>query len=155
MCKSLAGGTWLPVTVSLPSDIAPSGYVLGINKYSTQADVKNLAEKSRTGRLTSGDSDIMLLEDLPNIHGDRAFIAKIQASLPWSPGEPSIQIYDRRRSFTVFVMKDVDPTAFGAIFDLCRRDGYIGSKVYRWMKRTGDKSFSVCLDREPTGDIKW
>lgn len=144
-CKSLAGGTWLPVNFSLPTDIAP--YVLQLNKYTTQADLKDIAEKARTGQLTSGD--------VPNIHGNRAFIAKIQASLPWSPGEPSIQIYDRRRSFTVFVRNSVDATAFAAIFEVCRRDGYMGSKIYRWIKRTGDMTFSICLDRVPTEEFKW
>lgn len=150
MCKSLVGGTWLPVTTSLQSDLAP--YVLRINKYSTQADLRDISAKLKAGEVPPEVTD---KEVPPNIHGDRAFIAKIQASLPWSTAEPSISIYDRKRSFTVLVRRGVDRRAFDAMFEICRRDGYIGSKIYRWMKRTGDMTFSVCLDRAPKEDIKW
>ena len=66
----------------------------------------------------------------------------------------TIMIYDRHKSFQVIVKRDVDPKAFDALFSIARREGLLGSKIYRWMKRTGDMTFSVCLDREPI-DIKW
>lgn len=148
MCKSLVGGTWIPVTFSLQTDLAP--YVLNLNKYTTQSDLKNAAANLKAGLPSTTEVTV------PNIHGDRAFIAKIQASLPWSTAEPSISIYDRRRSFTAIVRRGVDRAAFDAMFEICRKEGYMGSKIYRWTKRTGDKTFSVCLDRTPKEDeIKW
>lgn len=33
--------------------------------------------------------------------------------------------------------------------------GYIAVVMHRWAKRTDDWELTVCLDREPTTDVKW
>ena len=67
-------------------------------------------------------------------------------------------MYDRQHSFgEVFFAMEDSPEAYAAFVREVQgpRGGYQGGKMYRWARRTGEKELTVCLDKEPTTEIKW
>ncbi|KAF9022635.1 hypothetical protein BDZ89DRAFT_1070577, partial [Hymenopellis radicata] len=97
-----------------------------------------------------------------NVHGDQAFLIKLQRrlseqemTLPFvSPesrkadGYQSILVYDRQRSFRAHVWDFTNEGVYEKVL------GHIWAeenqkKMYRWAKRVGDHELSVCLDRSP------
>lgn len=93
-----------------------------------------------------------------NVHGDRAFLIKLQHT--HGLGEGSFLVYDRKRSFTVYFMESKAPDVFRkfkAEIEGPRGGNYGGGmyKMYRWAKRVGDWELSVCLDKVPQEEIKW
>ena len=93
----------------------------------------------------------------PNIHADKAFLVKMQApQIVWA--YPAFLVYDRQHSFgEVFFAMEDSPEAYAAFVREVQgpRGGYQGGKMYRWARRTGEKELTVCLDKEPTTEIKW
>ena len=88
----------------------------------------------------------------PNMWGDRVFVVKVQFNLLGPDYPPHAMIYDRKRSFQVFVRSEEIPELFGAMpYAEVRgpRGGYGGIKMYRWARRTKDWELSMCLDRQP------
>ena len=142
-CRSLKSGAWLTLPfITTPPELA-GRVAVNANRLST--------EERRVQMPASGNS-----APPPNIHGEKVFMVKIQISInPFAMG--SLLVYDRQRSFTVWVMESAD----WELFDVVRqeiqdpRGRYSGMKMYRWAKRVGDFELSVCLDREPKEDIKW
>ena len=94
----------------------------------------------------------------PNIHGDDAFLVKMQVPIANTATEDlaSILVYDRHRSFVAHLpVKLTDPTKYNLIDYTCRNRGVGGLKMYRWAKRIGDWKLAICLDREPVDQMKW
>ena len=92
----------------------------------------------------------------PNVWGDKVFLVKIQVGLGDTPPS-NMMLYDRKRSFQVFMRPDDDSERFSAFYREMTgpRGGHGGLKMYRWARRTGDWELSICLDREPLMDTKW
>jgi hypothetical protein len=96
----------------------------------------------------------------PNIHGDKVFMVKMQAALD-AAGNNSVNmpqhifIYDRQKSFQVYMMPVDDELAFAEAAIAIRMTGWKGLKMYRWAKRTGDFELTVCFDRAPENDPQW
>lgn len=97
------------------------------------------------------DADGVSIGSLPNIHGDKPFLIKIQRP---QAGRNAMLIYDRQRSFQVFLVRDDDPFAYIAAMQQMST-GWKGLKIYRWAKRTGDLQLSICFDRAPDKDPQW
>lgn len=95
-------------------------------------------------------------EPPPNVWGDKLFLVKFQVGLGEMPPS-NMMLYDRKRSFQVFMLPQDNTELFSAFFREMTgpRGGHGGLKMYRWARRTGNWQFSVCLDREPLTDTKW
>jgi hypothetical protein len=93
----------------------------------------------------------------PNIHGDKIFMVKLQSPVnSENSGIPqNIFIYDRQKSFQVYLMAEDDTNAFHEAALAIKMTGWKGLKMYRWAKRTGDFELSVCFDRAPENDPQW
>lgn len=89
-----------------------------------------------------------------NIHGNNAFLIKIQKRVTSGPAD-SMMIYDRQRSFNVHLLSSQDQDVFRHLEDEMTRTGYMGLKIYRWAKRVGEMQLSICVDKPPTQDPKW
>ena len=91
-----------------------------------------------------------------NVWGNKLFLVKIQIGLDVMPPS-NMLLYDRKRSFKVFMVPQDDTARFSAFFLEMTgpRGGHEGLKMYRWARRTGDWEFSICLDRAPSADTKW
>jgi len=64
-----------------------------------------------------------------------------------------IMIYGRRRSAEFFLRLEVDRKGYEAT---TTNTGYLGQKIYRHAKRTGDSKLSIRLDPVPPAEsIKW
>lgn len=145
--KSLAAGTWLDVTLS--NSGYPGMYVSSINAFSSVKGLGN--DKLKKDSKIRSDADA----PSPNIHGDTPFVIKIQVPAPGSHRLP-IMIYDRRRSVDFFLRRELDRQGYDTLETTARRTGYLGQKIYRYAKRTGEKKLSICLDREPPDEaVKW
>jgi hypothetical protein len=92
----------------------------------------------------------------PNIHGDKVFMIKLQTPANTGGNVPkNIFIYDRQKSFQVYMKAEDDPDAFREVALAIRTTGWKGLKMYRWAKRTGDFELTVCFDRAPEKDPPW
>lgn len=141
VCKSLAGGKWISVSVSLTACAGMDSSTISALSIIGEPIVKKDDTKSAK-RLP------------PNIHGDSVFIVKIQ--VPKGSLRPPSLIYDRRRSFEFHLKNDVDPESYNSLRTIARESGCLGQKIYRFARRTGDQTLSICLDREPPSElVKW
>lgn len=93
------------------------------------------------------------LQPPPDVHGDRAFLLKIQYVRPSTDkGALDLAQYvvcDRQRTFEGYLRSNGSPswsTVVKQIPPLAMNE-----KLYRWAKRSGDWELSICLDREPGG----
>ena len=68
-----------------------------------------------------------------------------------------VMMYDRQRSMTVYFLEKGNEATFRQIKAEMSgpRGGWGGLKAYRYAKRTGDFELSLCLDQQPTEDIRW
>lgn len=161
-CKFLANGTWLDVHFHM---LILFG---AFNRRDNMMDLRAATNKLSAGTIQDklgrdnprfrGENDPECGPPPPNIHGDTAFLVKIQVPLnnsDESDPDTSLLIYDRRRSFDAHVLRKLDPEKYGLIEYTVRNKGVNGMKMYRWARRTGDWQFSICLDREPEGEVKW
>lgn len=87
----------------------------------------------------------------PNVYGNAPFLVKIQLDLVLGI---QMLVYDRQRSFEVFVKVLENSGTFAQIADEIAAGSH-GSKIYRWARRTGEWTLDICLGREPTEEIKW
>ncbi|KAH9934578.1 uncharacterized protein BXZ73DRAFT_45726 [Epithele typhae] len=75
----------------------------------------------------------------------------LEASLH-PPSCTAMELLDVKRSLTFSLCRNHDP---GQPFDVLEaemqgpRGGHDGKKMYRWASRTGDWTYSICLDRVP------
>jgi len=150
VCKgrALADGTWLEVDISTSG--YPGMFSQSISAFSTLKSLGETKGKKGEPKMRS-DAD----GPQENIHGDAPFVIKIQVPAPGTI-RPPIMIYDRRRSVEFFLRIEVDRKGYEALEVNARRTGYLGQKIYRYAKRTGDSKLSICIDREPPAEaIKW
>jgi hypothetical protein len=93
----------------------------------------------------------------PNIHNDKLFMIKLQAAV--NSGDdgipPHIFMYDRRKSFQVYLMAQDDAISYQEAASAIKTTGWKGLKMYRWAKRTGDFELRVCFDKAPEKDPQW
>lgn len=152
-CRTLKGGTWLTVPFQLlPLQVVYPGMTnLAFNRHDTTLDLKARNEAIIAGLKPS---------DTPprNIHNEKAFLIKMQAQIfsnvdEGSPG--SIFIYDRKRSFEVYLMYKDDPETYSIALHAIKTTGVHGQKMYRWAKRVGEFQLSVCFDKIPSTIPEW
>ena len=133
LCKNITGGTWIStpfLKVASPTD---GGSLFMINKFSPTDDLCNV--------LPTEDEHAIPI----NAYGTQPFIIKIQVALVTAS---SIMIYDRRRTLHVYIMPNMDQAAFKLMCDEVSKSPMMG-KIYRWAKRSGDLTLSICLDKVP------
>ncbi|KAF4611244.1 hypothetical protein D9613_007247 [Agrocybe pediades] len=128
-CKSVKGGTWQKMTLS-PSALP---FFSMLNARDT---------KFRGKGVNTHDAPP------PDAHKGKMFLAKFQ--LPLS-GLGDMLVYDRQRTFTLCWK----PTSQPALYQEAARMIGHRMKFYRWMRRTGDYDFEICLDRAPPQDPVW
>ncbi|KAI0752544.1 hypothetical protein C8Q80DRAFT_1302173 [Daedaleopsis nitida] len=82
-----------------------------------------------------------------------------QGGLPGGRPPGHFMIYDRKRTFQSFLLREDDTDGFHDVLGemvASPRRRCDGCKMYRWAKRTGDWELSICLDREPKLEAcKW
>lgn len=95
----------------------------------------------------------------PNIHGNKLFAVKLQLGQLTPPTGPQMMVYDRRRSFLGYIMRNIGQEA---AFDQLKtemqspRGGHpTGLKMYRWAKRVSDWELSICVDKPLDQSFKW
>ncbi|KAK7052835.1 hypothetical protein VNI00_004154 [Paramarasmius palmivorus] len=142
-CKSLKGGNWSTVAVSLtPASVAGSPYLVHINNNSP-------LERTDSSALEQTRADLLAKKPPTNIHGDQAFLVKIQRPLVGSTG--AMLVYDRQRSFHFYLHSTANTIAYMGAMKEMGHD----PKIYRWAKRSGDFELSICLDRAPANIPAW
>ncbi|RDX40254.1 hypothetical protein OH76DRAFT_1413095 [Lentinus brumalis] len=144
-CRQLKGGRWHTLPVHNGLQGMDNIYMTTVNRFHNDFDAASRARKI--------DPNVVP----PNVWGDRVFIVKLQVGVV--PGQyPYMMIYDRKRSFEVFLRSEEDVELFATFVGEMRgeRGGHGGIKMYRWARRTGDWELSVCLDRvPPPTDTNW
>lgn len=85
----------------------------------------------------------------PNVHGDKAFIVKLQRPLvhPRDEGQMTMLVYDQDRTLQGHITATDNPQVWREALQLMPFGSSI-SKVYCWAKRCADWQLSLCLDRE-------
>ncbi|KAI0634536.1 hypothetical protein C8Q77DRAFT_1157348 [Trametes polyzona] len=140
-CRSLKGGRWCTLAFRAAAAGTEGMYTSFINRFT---------DMSRPQYQTAPTHPTT---PYPNVHGDRAFLVKLQVGLA-GPGRDNIMVYDRKRSFgQVWIARDDDLAAFADLVAemASPAGGYAGVKIYRWAKRTGDWELSICVvDPRPT-----
>ncbi len=145
----LEGGTWQ--TIKFHTNIRVDGQLL------TCAHINHHGPIKYTIEAKSDEIEIPV-----NVHGDQAFLIKLQRRLseqemtmPFispksskSDGYQSILVYDRQRGFRAHVWNFTNVGVYEQVL------GHIWAeenqkKMYRWARRVGDHELSVCLDRSP------
>lgn len=92
-----------------------------------------------------------------NVHADNATLIKIQRPLNTPEAdddEACMLVYDRYRTFTGHIFAKDNPIFWEEALRLIPFDSD-EVRVYRFAKRAGDWTLSVCLDREPFGNPIW
>ncbi|PPQ92952.1 hypothetical protein CVT25_000215 [Psilocybe cyanescens] len=140
-CKSIKGGTWHAITVHEPNVVAPQLSSI-VNRLESTHD-------PYTAGMSPSNNGIP-----PDVHGGKIFLAKFQVALTYDDqgtNAPDMLIYDRTRSFRFFWKRSSNPELFAEAQTM------MGSKLkfYRWMRRTGDYQFDLCIDRAPEEDPLW
>ncbi|VDB84561.1 unnamed protein product [Peniophora sp. CBMAI 1063] len=138
-CKRIRGGTWLEATFS------ENPIVNGQQKYA--GVISHTANKMPKVRDSLGPPD--------NVHGDKAFLVKVQRPLMmWADGYLSMLVYDRNRTFQGNISKQENPKFWEAAMKQMP-EGSSKVKIYRNARRTGDWTLSVCVDSEPSEIPQW
>ncbi|KAG2012042.1 hypothetical protein CC2G_012090 [Coprinopsis cinerea AmutBmut pab1-1] len=149
-CKSLQGGTWTTITFG-PASAVPSIGGLDTNKtlYSTLMNFNESTHGSSSSH--NRIKEVQPSDIPPNVHGSKVFLAKFQVSLFQFGPQSHFLIYDRQRSFQIFWKAKEDMEAFQVAMKALGDE----LKMYRFVKRTGDYSMSVCFDRPPAENPPW
>ncbi|KAF9065037.1 hypothetical protein BDP27DRAFT_1298548 [Rhodocollybia butyracea] len=144
MCNSLKGAEWVTVTFStVPTDIRIAN-AMGQKMYLSYVN-RRTSDMSNTQTIEFDPDNP--IPPPPNIHGDNPFLVKIHKG-------GSMMIYDRTRSMEVYLCSDVDQEGYGKAMAQMST-GFSGLKIYRWAKRTGETTLSVCLNKAPPKDPLW
>lgn len=144
MCRSLHGGTWRTARFVTVVPGTEGMYTAKWNKFNSPADV-----------MATVAQEVDPSAVLPNPHGNRLFLVKLQA--PLTGRFASIMVYDRQRSIQGYFMLADNPQVYPEMLREMRgpRGGHGGVKMYRWAKRSSDWELSICMDKEPQADMKW
>ncbi|KAK7058326.1 hypothetical protein VNI00_001957 [Paramarasmius palmivorus] len=149
-CISLKGGKWNRVKLSMENQQIRLAGALGQKVYAFYMNNQTPLDQQIFDQ--AGDYEVKPSIAFPNIHGDNAFLVKIQRSLrnPMA----AMMLYDRQRSFQLWLETADDPEAFlVATKEIIASPN--GMKIYRWAKRTGDCELDICFDRAPPKDPLW
>ena len=150
-CRSLKDATWRTVRVNC----APPGQENTTLKLINRHTSTSLPGAHGSGPMTK---QFVLRNRLvhPDAYGGGMFLAKMQLQTAAQRGKGHIMMYDRRMTFVAFLREDKDREAYKEFLEEIQGPrGYMGARMHRWVKRTGDWEVSVCLDREPATDVKW
>ena len=152
-CKSLKGGTWRTIKLSVCPPGFENMYTTNINRFASSLSPHTSIKKP--------DPNTPLL----NIHGSRVFLIKMQfAEMRGTPhhGRPvpkNMMIYDRKRSVDGYFVQDDDDVELFEEFEyemkMTPRGTPRAVKMYRYAKRVSDWELSVCLDKLPQTVIRW
>ncbi|KAK7052869.1 hypothetical protein VNI00_004188 [Paramarasmius palmivorus] len=143
MCNALKGGTWRPLPFSFQHHAST---VHAANSRVPLEIITMNMHDSMTEEPRTVEFGIA-----PNVHADKTFMIKIQRPLDNNGTPGAMLIYDQLRSMMVYVNQNEDPRTYDEIM----QEMGTQLKIYRWAKRTGDKEFSVCLDRAPVKVPSW
>ncbi|KAH9934583.1 uncharacterized protein BXZ73DRAFT_77052 [Epithele typhae] len=154
-CVPRAGGTWCTLQAandylwSKPELFGLKPDYIGttqIHERSPQNDPTLTAQDVLAARQT---------DPLRNVWGDKPFVVKI--ALPDAAARPPQQVFvsDRRSSFTFYFASSMDAPAFATLISEMSgpRGGFGGKRMYRWARRIGDWTYSVCVDRMPAPEM--
>ncbi|KZP18786.1 hypothetical protein FIBSPDRAFT_933202 [Athelia psychrophila] len=141
-CRSLKDGHWRHFKFVLSP--VPGKYLTNISLRDTLASIKSASDRV----VAPGDNT-----PPPDIHGDKLFMVKVQELV--NSGPPNVYIYDRQRSFQVYMLESGEPEAFGEAMKAMKAPHPMAVKMYRWAKRVGDFELSVCFDRQPETIPLW
>ncbi|KAI0634533.1 hypothetical protein C8Q77DRAFT_1073092 [Trametes polyzona] len=148
-CRSLKGGRWCTVTFR-PSPPGMEGMHIGFfNRYTGTSRPEDILASARVA-----DPSV----PHPNAHGTKPFLVKLQVALTGPARATNMMVYDRQRSFSqVYVAREDDPATFAELAAEMSgpRGGYMGVKMYRWARRTGDWKLDICIDRPPEAEPRW
>ncbi|KAG6891133.1 hypothetical protein C0992_010428 [Termitomyces sp. T32_za158] len=141
LCRSLKGGTWHTLTFSHANTPFGHMYRAVINRFDSMQDIRAQMIESPEDQNTPPQ----------NIHGEKAFLIKLQISLSQSGMDSSMLIYDRQKSFQVNWLKSQDAKVYQ------EGEKAMGHKlkIYRWARRVGDYQLTVCFDKAPETDPVW
>ncbi|KAK1232750.1 hypothetical protein PQX77_004108 [Marasmius sp. AFHP31] len=142
-CKTLTGGTWQDVTFSVVPEGEQSG-TDSLRYLNVHASYNPLAQNLY-------DAAVESPAGCPNVHGDAAFLIKIQRHTDRETSH--MLIYDRQRSLQVHLNRSEDPQSHAKFTDQMKTKNAF--KMYRWARRIGDVQLAVCLDKGPVEDPSW
>ncbi|KAL0060658.1 hypothetical protein AAF712_012535 [Marasmius tenuissimus] len=142
-CKTLTGGIWQDVTFS----VVPEG------EQSGTGPLRYLNVQTSYNPLTQNlyDAAVESPAGCPNVHGNAAFLIKIQRHT-YRETNPML-IYDRQRSLQVHLNRSEDPQSHAKLTGQMKKKNAF--KIYRWARRIGDVQLAVCLDKGPLEDPSW
>jgi hypothetical protein len=120
MCKSIEGGTWHTIEMSM----MPVAEGLGVQVSTGLNRTANVGRASHTTNLNTATPGA-------NIHGDKPFLVKFQSLISGEGGKNShMMMYDRQRSFQTYFMRRSAPAIFNSFAkESLERGGYAGLKV--------------------------
>ncbi|KAJ8084341.1 hypothetical protein PM082_003110 [Marasmius tenuissimus] len=88
-----------------------------------------------------------------NIHGNQAFLVKIQRSAARPQEQTPMSVYDRQRSISLLLHIQEDREAYEMAMEEMRHGN--GVKIYRWAKHINDLELSICFNRAPPTVPVW
>ncbi|KAF6753370.1 hypothetical protein DFP72DRAFT_1010551 [Ephemerocybe angulata] len=146
-CRTLQGATW--TTIDFGDN--PSSPIDGLN--TGYMSLMNVHESWEHGSSSANKAPQPIGANVPkNVHGEKMFLVKFQAPMGGPGYRPSsMMLYDRQRSFTIHWKRSGDPAAF-LVAEKAMGDY---PKMYRWAKRTGNRTMSVCFERAPKENPPW
>ncbi|KAF9448255.1 hypothetical protein P691DRAFT_729965 [Macrolepiota fuliginosa MF-IS2] len=138
ICRAISSGVWY--TVGLEPH--PGAEVEGLD-----ATIINRYDDLEEEVTREGAQDRYRIP--PNVYGDRYHLVKFQVPLVGS--KTHMYIYDKRKSFQMFLREEHNQVAFAAAIKA------MGDwpKMYRWAQRVGDWEWLICFDREPQYSPRW
>ncbi|KAM5546029.1 hypothetical protein V8D89_000155 [Ganoderma adspersum] len=150
-CRSLKDATWRTAHLNAASPGMENKTLKLVNRHTSMSLPGAQGSAPMTKQFVLSDRLVH-----PDAYGDEMFLAKMQLQTAAPQGRGHITIYDRRMTFVAFLREDKDREAFREFVEEMQGPrGYMGVRMHRWVKRTGDWEVSVCLDREPATDVKW
>ena len=146
--NSLKDGQWIPIRVRacVPGEEDQCRFT--VNQFDGFETVDDIVARLHVPGVTDRSPP-------RNVWGNKTFLVKITA-MP-SPLPSRMLIYDRKRSFEVFLVPEDGFDRFSSFIQemWTPRAEEKGYQIFRWARRTGDWEFTICLDRKPAVDTSW
>ncbi|PIL28924.1 hypothetical protein GSI_08971 [Ganoderma sinense ZZ0214-1] len=150
-CRSLKDATWRTARLSAASPGKENTTLTLVNRHTSMSLPGAQGSAPMTKQFFLSDGLVH-----PDVYGGDMFLAKMQLQTAAQRGRGHIMLYDRRMTFVAFLREDKDREVFREFVEEMQGPrGYMGVRMHRWVKRTGNWELSVCLDREPATDVKW
>ncbi|KAL0578015.1 hypothetical protein V5O48_003965 [Marasmius crinis-equi] len=134
-CRTLKGGHWQTIRLT-PEDNVSINFQDPISRSVSMEEFQQRPTKPVT-----------------NIHGNQAFLVKIQRSVAMPLGLTPMSVYDRQRSISLRLDAEEDREAYMLAMKEMRHGN--GIKIYRWAKHISDCELSICFDRVPAKEPVW